>query len=583
MVLENVLEKKKIGENEIKEAHATLRKYKDGKKVLEQRIVEDELFWKRKNWQHTKGGEDTPSSGWTLNAILNRHADMMDNYPEAVLLPREASDEESAKVLSSIIPVIFEQNGFKKTYSDSCWYKLKHGCVAYGVFWNGSAEDGKGAAEIKYLDLLNIFWEPGIKDIQKSRNLFICDLVPIVDIEEKYPDITIKGSDTGELSKYMHDETIDTSDKVLVVDWYYKRNGVLHYCKFCEENVLFASENEKGYENGWYEDGKYPVVFDVLYPEEGTPVGFGIISITKEPQMYIDKLDANIMRHTHLASHPRYFAKADMGINKAEFLDVNNSIIEVEGIIDEERLVQIRPPEISSALFKHRTEKINELKETAGNTDFTQGNTAKGVTSGTAIATLQEAGNKLSRDLIESAREAYKDIVHMLIERLRQFYTIERVYRITQPNDQGNQFVAFDNSALVPQQIEGVDGETLFRKPIFDITVHAQKQNPFSTLSQNETAMNLYSAGFFNPEMAQQSLMALKLMTFEGKEEVVAYVEQGQTLFNQMQQMMMQMQQLMQENAFLKGGMPNQAAGNPMAQQGNPMMQQNVPMMQQLM
>ncbi|MBQ3021947.1 MAG: hypothetical protein IJD91_01290 [Clostridia bacterium] len=549
----NLLKKKKpIGENEIKEAYSVLQKYKRGKANLEKRIIEEELYWKRRQWDYSKDGEGI-SSAWMFNAIINRHADLQDSYPEAVMLPREKSDEESAKVLSSVIPVILEQNGFRKTYSDAMWYKLKHGCVAYGVFWNGSAEGGKGCVETKYLDLLNIFWEPCVTDIQKSRNLFICDLVATDELKERYPKIDIKGTDTGELSKYVHDENIDTSDKVLVVDWYYKRNGILHYCKFCEGNILFASENEKGYENGWYEDGEYPVVFDVLYPEEGTPVGFGVIAITKEPQTYIDKLDAGILRHTYLSSHPRYFAKRDMGINKDEFLDVKNAIIEVDGNIDEERLKQIKPPEISSALFQHRTNKIDELKETAGNTDFTQGRVSQGVTSGAAIATLQEAGNKLSRDIIESGNEAYKNVILMIIERLRQFYTIERVYRITQPNDKGNEFVTFDNSAIVPQKIEGAGGEDLFRVPIFDIAVESQKKNPFSTLAQNETAMNLYNAGFFNPEMAQQSLMALKLMTFEGRNEVIAYVQEGQTLHNQMQQMEQQMQMLMQENAMLKG------------------------------
>lgn len=555
------IKKKKIGDEEIKDAYATLQLYKRGKANLETKIINNEQFWKREQWSKNKETADMPSSGWMFNAIINRHADMMDSYPEAVMLPREQSDEESAKMLSSVVPVILEQNGFKRTYSNETWYKLKHGCGAYGVFWNGRADEGKGRVDIKYLDLLNLFWEPGVKDIQKSRNFFICDLVHIDDIKEAYPKIDIKSSDTGELSTYVHDEAIDTSDKVLVVDWYYKRGGKLHYCKFCDGNVLFASENETEYKNGWYEDGQYPVVFDVLYPEEGTPVGFGVIDVTKEPQTYIDKLDASILRHTHLSSYPRYIAKKDMGINKEEFLDVKNQLIETEGDITEERFYPMQPPEISSAVYNYRSAKIEELKETAGNTDFTQGNTAKGVTSGTAIATLQEAGNKLSRDLIESGNEAYKDVILMVIERLRQFYDIERVFRITQPNGQGYQFATFDNKMLQLQPVKG--NEELFRKPVFDIEVHAQRKNPFSTLSQNETAMNLYNAGIFNPQRAQEALMALKLMTFEGKEEVITYVQEGQTLFNQLQQMAQQMQMLAQENAFLKGGVPNMPGMNP--------------------
>lgn len=551
----NSSKKRKIGEEEIKEAYATLQRYKRGKANLESKIIENEKFWRREQWKTGKETEGTPSSGWMFNAIINRHADLMDSYPEAVMLPRESSDEESAKILSSVIPVILDQEGFRKTYSSESWYKLKHGCGVYGVFWNGSADEGKGRVEIKHLDLLNLFWEPGVKEIQKSRNFFICDLVATDDLKEKYPNVEIKGNDTGELAKYVQNDDIDTSDKALVIDWYYKKGGKLHYCKFCDGNVLFASENEKGYENGWYEDGEYPVVYDPMYPEEGTPTGFGVIDVTKEPQTYIDKLDEGILRHTRLSGHPRYFIKKDTDINKEEFLDIKNELIEVEGEITEERVRQVRAPEISAAVFNYRNEKINELKETAGNTDFMQGNTAKGVTSGTAIAVLQEQGSKLSRDIIENGNEAYKRVISMVIERLRQFYSIERVFRITQPNGQGYQFTTFDNKMLQLQPVKG--NEELFRKPVFDIEVHAQRKNPFSTLSQNETMMNLYNAGFFRPENAQQSLIALKLMTFEGKDEVVAYVQEGQTLLNQLQQMAQQMQGLMQENAYLKGEIPN--------------------------
>ena len=539
---------------EIREAAQTMRRYKDGKANLEKRIVEDELFWKRQHWAQMRSGEDNPTSGWMFNSIINKHADAMDNYPEAVMLPREKSDEESAQKLSGIVPVILEQNGFRKTYSDAWWYKLKHGCVAYGVFWNGHAEDGKGCAEIKKLDLLNIFWEPGATDIQQSRNLFICDLVSVDVLKEMYGEIDVKGGESGELTKYVFDENIDTSDKALVVDWYYKKGGKLHYCKFCEENILFASENEKGYENGWYEDGNYPIVFDVLYPEEGTPIGFGIIAVTREPQVYIDKLDASILKNTYLSSNPRYFAKKDIGINKDEFLDVKNLIVEVEGNIDEEKLQQIKVPELPAAVFNYRDAKINEIKETSGNTDFAQGNTAKGVTSGAAIATLQEQGNKLSRDMINMSHEVFKQVIYMLIERIRQFYSIKRIYRITQPNNV-NEYVELDNSALKLQPSGKIGEHELFRKPVFDITVHAQRKSPFSTLSQNETAMNLLNAGVFNPQRAQEALIMLKLMTFEGKEEVVEYVQQGMTLQRQLEEMQRTVEQLANENAMLKGNM----------------------------
>ena len=553
------MSKKVITENDIKEAYSTLQGYKKGKANLEERIVSEELFWKQRHWEAVRNDKKgaAPASAWMFNSIINKHADAIDSFPEAICLPREKSDEQSANTLTSILPVILRQNKFEQVYSDNWWYKLKHGFCVYGVFWDSSAENGKGDALVKKIDALNIFWEPGITDIQKSRNLFILDLVSIDSLKEAFPNLQIKGGEQGELKKYIHDDTVDTSDKALVIDWYYKKNGKLHFCKFCEENILFASENENGYENGWYEDGNYPVVFDVLYPEEGTPIGFGVISITKDPQLFIDMLDENIMDHAHVAVKPRYFAKQNSGVNEEEFLDLSKPLVHVEGGVDENHIRLIQTNSIPGYMMNFRQAKIDELKETSSNRDFSQGGTSGGVTSGAAIAVLQEAGNKTSRDMTKASYRSFQEIIHLLIERFRQFYTFEHTFRIVGEGGQ-SEFVPFDNSGLVEQPITTVGEEELFRKPIFDIDVKAQKQNPFSTLAQNETAMNLFNSGMLNPEMAQMAVPVIKMMTFEGKEEILRYVQEGQTLQNQLTQIQQQNQALIQENAMLKGEAMNQ-------------------------
>ena len=561
------MSKKIITENEIKEAFETLKKYKTGKAALENRIVEDEMFWKRRHWDVLRPADEKtkPSSGWMFNAIANKHADAMDSYPEAICLPREASDEESAKMLTSIIPVILERNGFQDIYSDNWWYKLKHGTCAYGVFWDNSLENGLGDVQVTKIDLLNIFWEPGIRDIQKSRNLFICDLVPVDILKEQYKSANISGGEAAEIKKYIYDDSIDTSDKALVVDWYYKKQGKLHYCKFCEDNVLYSSENE-GMTDGWYHDGEYPIEVDVMYPEEGTPVGFGVISVTKDPQLYIDLLDEKVMNYIHAAANPRFFAKISSGINEEEFLNTSKPIVHVEGDLDDKKVKQIVVQPLNGYVMNFRESKIEELKETSSNRDFSQGGTSGGVTSGAAIAVLQEAGNKTSRDIINASYRVFARIVHKIIERMRQFYTESRTFRIIGENGV-NEYARFDNSQISEQSMGVVAEQELFGKPIFDINVKAQKQSPFSTLSQNETAVNLLKLGVFDPQMAQQALPAIRMMTFEGKKEVEDYISQGATLQNQLMQMAQQMEILMQENAMLKGMPVNAEKTPPQSQQ----------------
>lgn len=564
---QGVTARQPIGKEEIAKAIQTLTDYKSGKANLEDRIVQDELWWELRHWEvirNRRKSEDggrgpEPSSAWLFNSILNKHADAMDNFPEPVVLPRERSDEESAKVLSSVLPVILEYNDYEQTYSDNWWEKLKHGTAAYGVFWNSAKENGLGDIDIREIDLLKLFWEPGVTDIQKSRNLFIVELVDEDLLEQQYPEHKGHlGGSVVDVKQYIYDDTVDVSGKSVVVDWYYKTRSasgktLLHYAKFVGDTLLFASENEEEYrERGWYDHGLYPVVLDVLFPEKGTPVGFGYVAICKDPQLYIDKLSANILENSMMTTKKRFFVSNSTGVNEQEFLDWNKPLVHVEGELNDSRIREIATQPLSDIYVTVTQMKIEEMKDTAANRDVNSGSAGSGVTAAAAIAALQEAGNKASRDMIAASYRAHTAINSLCIELIRQFYDETRSFRITGDTPGGYRFVDLNNAAIqdqpLPPSYPGQEMEPgyspLYRRPIFDIKIKAQKKNPFSRMEQNERAKELYGLGFFNPERAQEALGALEMMEFEGKDRVLEQVRNGQTLLNICQQMSQQMDQM---------------------------------------
>ena len=553
-----------ITDRDVERGIDLLTKYKDGKSNLENRIVNDELWWELRHWEGIgqskakrvdKSGKEVqstppepkPSSAWLFNTIQNKHADAMDNYPEPVVLPRERSDEQSAKTLSQILPVVQEYNHFEQVYSDNWWEKLKHGTAVYGIFWDPKKDNGLGDIEIRDIDLLKLFWEPGITDIQKSRNLFIVDLVDNDLLDSEYPQL--KGKQKGkvvDVKEYIYDDNVDTSDKSVVVDWYYKvktpdGRTALHYIKFVGSTLLYASENDPEYrERGFYDHGMYPVVLDVMYPEKGTPIGFGYVAICKDPQLYIDKLSANILENAMMATKKRFFVSDTTAINEQEFLDWNRPLVHVNGQLNDGRIQEIVTQPLSDIYVTVAQMKIEEMKDTAANRDVNSGGTTN-VTAAAAIAALQEAGNKASRDMIAASYRAYTQINTLCVELMRQFYDLSRSFRIT---GEGNeyQFVDFNNAGL-QDQLTGTDtmGNPMFRRPVFDLKIKAQKKNPFSRMEQNERAKELYSMGFFAPENAQASLIALDMMDFEGIQTVKEKVMQGQTLLNMVMQMSQQL------------------------------------------
>lgn len=567
----------RIGKKEIAKAQELLARYKDGKANLESRVVEDELWWELRHWEVLRRKKQDlspePTSGWLFNTIINKHADAMDNYPEPIVLPRERDDEQSARTLSSVLPVVMERCEFDQTYSDNWWEKIKHGTAVYSVTWNNQFENGIGDIDINSVDLLKVFWEPGVQDIQRSRNLFTVELVDEELLDITYPEYAGKmGGKSIDLKQYLYDDTVDVSHKSLVVDWYYKTSNaagkqVLHYVKFVGDQLLYASENDPDLrERGFYDHGQYPFVFDVMFPEKGTPVGFGYVAVCKDPQMYIDRLSANIMKSADQATRPRWWVGNNTGVNEAEFLDQSKQLVHVEGELDDRHMKLMESKDLDSIYLNVMQLKIEELKDTAANRDVNSGSTTSGVTAASAIAALQEAGNKISRDMISASYRAHTEITRLCIELMRQFYDESRAFRVDGTIPGAYDFVDIDNSALKDQplpMVNGVDTEQLYRRPVFDIKIKAQKKSPFSRMEQNERAKELYAAGFFMPEKAQEALGALSMMDFEGIEKVRDYVEQGKTLLAVLQQVTMQRDQL----AMALGMAQQQTGAEPQGEQ----------------
>ena len=576
-----------IGKDQIRKAFQTLQKYKQGKQHLEDKIVRNEKWWKIRHWDLMETRETAqdpkPASGWLFNTIIAKHADFMDNYPDPVILPREINDREEAQRLSSIIPVVLEQVGFRDVFSNEVWYKLKHGTGIFGCFWDGSALNGLGDISVKDVDILSLFWEPGIRDIQKSKNLFYVELVDNDIIEASYPQARGQLHTTEDDSikkKYMNDDSVDTQGKSLVVDWYYHKNvngkKTLQFCKFTGDIVLYATENQNVRptadvpvtdeygnmasdqyglpitqkveagpsiaETGLYDHGMYPFIFDPLFPETDMPVGFGFVDVCKNPQATIDILNNAFEKNAQFGASPRWFVRDDGGINRDAFLNPSEPFVSVDGNLGEDDIRVIDPPApIQGSYLDLLTMKIDEMKEVTGNRDVTNGGTTAGATAASAIAALQESSGKTSRDQIATTYSAYKKLVTMIIELIRQFYDMPRQFRIIGRAGQ-EQFATYSNENLQPQYQGDAFGEDMgYRLPVFDVEVQAEKASAYSRLSQNELALNFYNSGFFAPQQADQALACLEMMDFSGKDEMINKVRSNGGMYQQMLNMQQQM------------------------------------------
>lgn len=581
----------KIGAKEVRKASEILRKYKEGKARLEQKIIANEEFWKLRQWNYMNDGskEFQPATAWLWSCIQSRYSDAMDSYPTCNFQPRQADDKAEAKKLSSIVPVILEQNRYEDVYSDIVWYTLKHGGSVQGIFWDGSKHNGLGDISIKKIDFINLFWESGITDIQESQNLFNTELVSNSLLESRYPQCRGKlNAKTVTLAKYLYDDTVDTSDKSVVVDWYYHtyvgEKKTLQYVKYVNDIVLYATENEitrpekvavdpetgipltipmgeSMAERGLYDHALYPFVAMPLYPVEGSICGYGLTDIGRDTQIQIDKLNRAITKNAIIGATPRYFIKGDGTVNETEYSDLSKDFVHVEGNIGEENIRPIDTMNLDGVYVQFLNQKIDELKYVTSNQDTTNGIAPSGVTAGSAISALQESAGKNARSSNKAFHRAFREVCYQIVELIRQFYDIPRTFRIMSES-MHEEFVEFDNTGLKPQPL-GIMTEGL-RVPEFDIDVTSEKANPYKKMEMNELALNFYNLGFFNPQMTDQALACLNMMDFTKKEELIQKIQMNGTL----QEMLLRYQQLALQYATMVSPQDGEQVANMILSQG---------------
>ena len=574
------------------ELTAVLQKYKAGKQSLERRVIAAENWWKLRNrFEEDKrpgassAGDFRAVSGWLHNVIVSKHADAMEAYPEPVILPREPDDRAEAELLSAVVPCILEQNAFERTWSDAMWQKLKTGTAAYRVGWDPDKLGGLGDISIERVDLLNLFWEPGIADIQRSKFVFCTHLEDNDELEEEFPQLRgrLRGNPFT-ATRFLYDDAVSLDGKSTVVEAYYRRKRagrtVLHYVKYVGETVLYSTEEgepcrealpllgevarsaegvarvetraggkrESGLNpavsfpnwhslntgdpsagltaasapapapDGLYAHGRYPFVLDPLFPVEGSPCGYGFVDLCHNNQTAIDLMRSAIIKNTVVGATPRYFQRIDGSVNEEEFADLGRSLVHVSGNLGEDSLRQIGFSPLSGVYMDVLNSSIQELRETSGNTETSTGNISSGVTAASAIAALQEASGKGSRDSTRSSYVAYAQIVELCIELIRQFYGLPLSFRIA-GRAGAEEYIRFSNAGLCPRPQQF--GAAL---PVFDVKVSAQKRNAYSRLSQNELAMELYRMGIFDEGKEQEALSCLRMMEFDGRDELIGRI-----------------------------------------------------------
>lgn len=467
-----------------------------------QKCNENEEFYRSNHWagqRKRERGEPQPVTPVLFSTIESLLSDLMDAYPEAVLLGEEASDDAAAEELTALLSSALRRQNYRKIYRHKCRQALKNGASVQEILWDPDLAGGLGDVRIRDRDIRSFVWDPAFANIQDGRAVFTCNYYPMDWYRLHYPD---KWEEIR-LDTYRRDTPVwvDREDSILLLEMWYKdfKQGQthVHMARFAG-GVLLEDSRELRPE-GMYAHGLYPFVVEPLFPLEGQPVGLGLIDILKDLQLYADKMDQIMLKNALLSSHPKMLINRSADMEEENLLDWEQEVVHGNRI-DENAVRWLQTAPLPGYLIHHQLGKIDAIKEHSGQTQFNRGESMNGVTAASAILALQEAGNKRSRMLIDQLYDGFSELVRQVVALILENYTESRVARVR--NGGFSREISYQ-TAHFDKQLE------------FDIRIEVQKQQAYRTLYQNELALQLLNSGVLDADLA------LEMLQFEGKDRLL--------------------------------------------------------------
>ena len=474
-----------------------------------QRLERCERIYRGDHWHdvpETDAGEPRPVTPVIQSTIENVRADLMDQYPQAVITADSPEYAEAAELLSAVIGENHTRMGYAKEYAKLTHDLLVGGYMVQEVGFDPNLNGGMGGAFLRQVDPRSIMFDPLCADIGDSRAVFKFAAHPREWFKQRYPHKERDMDSDSLLLKPVRDSLLSVSDGdsiMLIECWqreYDPETGsfAVHMKKMAGGVLLEDSRTAKP--EGCYRHGQYPFVITSLYPRRGSCLGFGLVDMFENQQLYSDKLDQIVLKNALMASHNKLLVTGASGFDVDDLRDWSKEVHRGENL---NGVTWFSTAPLPGYILDYIRAMRNGIKEESGANDFSRGMASGGVTAASAIAALQEMSSKRSRMAARSIHDAFEQAVRQEIEIEREFCIFPRSVKT-----KGGRGM-FTGKDLV--KISELGNELPLE---FVVSVKVQRENRFSVAAHNELMLTMLKAGMITPDVA------LEMMNFDGKEQV---------------------------------------------------------------
>lgn len=144
------------------------------------RLTANEKMYHGDHWSDTGSGSNEPQPVMPIifSTVENIQADLMDEYPEAVITPESSNDEKIGKILTRVVAQNHEACDYLYEYNDLIHDLLVGGYMIQEVGWDPTLNYGFGGAYIRCVSNKNIMFDPLCANIQDGRAVFKIERLP---------------------------------------------------------------------------------------------------------------------------------------------------------------------------------------------------------------------------------------------------------------------------------------------------------------------------------------------------------------------------------------------------------------------
>lgn len=483
---------------------------------------------------------------------------MTDSRPRISFVPQEPGDLEFTQILNDVCESDWERGNWLMSLCEVILDGHLYGTGYSEEGFSGMQDQGAGSATYQSVDPLEMYPDPDAVQINdltgEDKSSFMIRAQPwqVDKLKVRFPDkAAFLKADLEELwnderteihrhrfrsptdrnrimDSYQPGRFTETKDMALLITAWIKDDTIV------EEMVHGAGENveyerRKKYPKGRkviicgdvlledgenpYDDGEFPFSKYNNYLLSREYYGISEVENLESPQMLFNKLVSFAMDVLVLMGNPIWVVPTSSGIDTDTIFNRPGMILEPDNKdhgIQRQEGVSLQPYVLQMIDSMQRW-----FDTIGGSQDITRGATPSGVSAASAISQLQDAAQTRIRQKMRNLDAYLKSVGRHWLSRVLQYYSVQRVYRVTQ-KDETQKYFKFsiatkEDGTKVARVIpfKSIAGEQ-FPQPMkempiqvqaqFDAQVQTGSSLPFAKAEKEQRLYGLFDRGIIDAE-----------------------------------------------------------------------------------